>query len=83
LLQHAWDKGIRFFDCADTYGTHALMAQALKKMNRDQVTLTSKIWVRDGGIPEPERPDANIVVDSFRKELNTDYIDLVQLHCHG
>jgi aryl-alcohol dehydrogenase-like predicted oxidoreductase len=81
LLQHAWDKGIRFFDCADTYGTHGLMAEALKKMNREEVTLTSKIWVRGGGIPEPERPDANIVVDRFRKELNTDYIDLVQLHC--
>jgi aryl-alcohol dehydrogenase-like predicted oxidoreductase len=81
LLQHAWDKGIRFFDCADTYGTHGLMAEALKKMNREEVTLTSKIWVRGGGIPEPERPDANIVIDRFRKELNTDYIDLVQLHC--
>ncbi len=34
-----------------------------------------------GGIPEPERPDANIVVDRFRKELNTDYLDLVQIHC--
>ena len=33
------------------------------------------------GIPEPERPDADIVVDRFRKELNTDYIDLVQIHC--
>jgi len=81
LLQHAWDKGIRFFDCADTYGTHGLMAEALQKMNREEITLTSKIWVRGGGIPEPERPDANIVIDRFRKELNTDYIDLVQLHC--
>jgi len=42
--------------------------------------LTSKIWVQRGGIPEPERPDANIVVDRFRKELNTDYLDLVQVH---
>lgn len=81
LLQHAWDKGVRFFDCADTYGTHGLMAEALKKMNREELTLTSKIWVRGGGIPEPERPDADIVVDRFRKELDTDYIDLVQIHC--
>lgn len=81
LLQHAWDKGIRFFDCADTYGTHGLMAEALKKMNREEITLTSKIWVRGGGIPEPERPDADVVVDRFRKELNTDYIDLMQIHC--
>jgi predicted aldo/keto reductase-like oxidoreductase len=39
------------------------------------------MWVNEGGIPEKERPDAAIVVDRFRKELNTDYIDLVQLHC--
>ena len=81
LLYHAYDKGIRFFDCADSYGTHGLVAEAMKKMDRSEITLSSKIWVRGGGIPEPERPDANIVVDRFRKELNTDYLDLVQIHC--
>ena len=81
LLEHAWDKGIRFLDCADSYGTHGLVAEAMKKMNRDELTISSKIWVRSGGIPEPERPDADVVVDRFRKELNTDYIDIVQLHC--
>lgn len=81
LLHHAYDRGIRNFDCADTYGTHGFMAEALPKMNREQITITSKIWVRPGGIPDKERPDADIVVDRFRKELNTDYIDLVQIHC--
>ncbi len=80
-LRHAYERGFRLFDCADTYGTHPLMAEALKGMDREKLTLTSKIWTRKGGIPEPERPDANIVVDRFRKELNTDYIDLVQIHC--
>mgnify|MGYP001827297288 CR=1 FL=1 len=81
MLRYAYDRGIRMFDCADTYGTHSLVAEALKGMDREEIVLTSKIWTRDGGIPEPERPDANIVVDRFRKELNTDYIDVVQLHC--
>lgn len=81
MLLHAWDKGIRFFDSADSYGTHGLIAEAMKKMNRNELTLSSKIWVRGGGIPEPERLDADVVVDRFRKELNTDYIDLVQIHC--
>jgi len=81
LLQHAYEKGIRNFDCADTYGTHGFMAEALKSMEREKLTLTSKIWFRKGGIPEPERPNADIVVDRFRKELNTDYLDLVQIHC--
>jgi len=81
LLQHAYDRGIRFFDCADSYGTHPLMAEALQTMDRDKITLCSKIWVRPGGIPEPERPDADVVIDRFRKELNTDYLDMVQIHC--
>ena len=81
VLRHAYDRGIRMFDCADTYGTHGLMAGALKGMERDKLVLTSKIWTRGGAIPEPERPDADIVVDRFRKEMNTDYIDLVQIHC--
>jgi aryl-alcohol dehydrogenase-like predicted oxidoreductase len=81
LMQHAYNRGIRYFDCADTYGTHGLMAEALKKMDRGKLVITSKIWVRPGGIPDAERPDANIVVDRFRKELNTDYIDLIQIHC--
>ncbi len=81
LLHHAWDRGIRFFDCADSYGTHGLMAEAMQKMDREKITLSSKIWVREGGIPEAERPDADVVVDRFRRELNTDYLDLVQIHC--
>jgi aryl-alcohol dehydrogenase-like predicted oxidoreductase len=81
LIRQAYDKGIRFFDCADSYGTHPFTAAALKGIPREKYVLGSKIWVSRGGIPEPERPDANIVVDRFRKELNTDYIDLVQIHC--
>ncbi|MCD6355551.1 MAG: aldo/keto reductase [Prolixibacteraceae bacterium] len=81
LLQHAYEKGFRYFDLADTYGTHGLMAEALKNMEREKLTLTSKIWFRKGGIPEAERPDADVVVDRFRKELKVDYLDLVQIHC--
>jgi len=81
LIRQAYEKGIRFFDCADSYGTHSFTAAALKGIPRENFTLSSKIWVSQGGIPEPERPDADIVVDRFRKELNTDYIDLIQIHC--
>lgn len=80
-LLHAYDLGFRNFDCADTYGTHGMMSEVLPKTDRDDVTITSKIWVRGGGIPEDERPDADVVVDRFRRELKTDYIDLVQIHC--
>ena len=81
LIRQAYEKGIRFFDCADSYGTHPFTAAALKGIQRDSYTLSSKMWVSQGGIPEAERPDADVVIDRFRKELNTDYLDLVQLHC--
>jgi aryl-alcohol dehydrogenase-like predicted oxidoreductase len=81
LIRQAYEKGIRFFDCADSYGTHPFTAAALKGIPRDSYTLSSKIWVSQGGIPEPDRPDADVVVERFRKELNTDYLDLVQFHC--
>lgn len=81
LIRYSYEKGIRFFDCADAYGTHPHTMEALKSFPRDSYTLGSKIWLnKGGGIPEAERPDANIVVDRFRKELNTDYIDLIQIH---
>ncbi len=81
VIRHAYEKGIRFFDCADSYGTHPYTKEALKGFPRESYTLGSKIWVGHGGIPETERPNADIVVDRFRKELNSDYIDLIQIHC--
>jgi len=81
VIRQAYEKGIRFFDCADSYGTHTYTASALKSFPRESYTLGTKIWVSQGGLPEPERPDADIVVDRFRKELNTDYLDLIQIHC--
>jgi len=80
VIRHAYDAGIRFFDCADAYGTHPYTARALKDIPRENYTLNTKIWLSPGSLPEPERPDANIVVDRFRKELNTDYLDIVQIH---
>jgi aryl-alcohol dehydrogenase-like predicted oxidoreductase len=81
IIRYAYDSGIRYFDCADLYGTHPFMKEALKSYPRESYTIGTKIWVGTGGIPEPERPDADIVIDRFRKELNSDYIDLVQMHC--
>jgi aryl-alcohol dehydrogenase-like predicted oxidoreductase len=81
IIKAAYERGIRYFDCADSYGTHPFAKAALKGIPRDNYVLGTKMWVATGGIPEQERPDSEIVVDRFRKELNTDYIDLVQMHC--
>lgn len=81
LLHGEWERGVRLFDLADMYGAHPFFAKAMKKFPRDQYAIVSKIWVRSGGIPEKERPDADVVIERFRKELDTDYIDICQIHC--
>ncbi len=81
LAMGCYERGVRLFDLADLYGTHPFLAGALKKMRRKDYAITSKIWFRRGGIPEEERPDADVVVERFLKELKTDYIDLILFHC--
>jgi aryl-alcohol dehydrogenase-like predicted oxidoreductase len=81
LLKASYERGVRLFDAADLYGSHPYIAAALKKMPRKDYAIVSKIWWRRGGIPEQQRPDADVVVERFCKELDTDYIDLVLLHC--
>lgn len=81
LIHGAYDRGIRLFDLADLYGTHPYLIPTLKDIPRDNYKIISKVWWRSGGLPEKERPDANIVVTRFLKELKTDYIDVLLLHC--
>jgi aryl-alcohol dehydrogenase-like predicted oxidoreductase len=81
FLRESYDRGVRYFDLADMYGSHPFIPGALGKLPRDSYALLTKIWVRKGGLPEPERPDADVVVERFRKELQTDVIDLVLIHC--
>lgn len=81
LVRYAYDQGIRFYDSADLYGSHEYIARALSDKPRDSYVLASKVWLHPRGLPEPERQDADVAVKRFLKELNTDYLDLVQLHC--
>jgi len=81
LVKGCYERGIRLFDAADLYGTHPFLADALKKKPRKDYALVSKIWWAGGGIPEKQRPKADVVVKRFLKELETDYIDLILLHC--
>lgn len=81
LLRFSFDRGVRLFDLADLYGSHPYVIPALKGIPREKFAVVSKIWFRGGGIPEKERPAAEVVVQRFLKELKSDYIDIVQLHC--
>jgi aryl-alcohol dehydrogenase-like predicted oxidoreductase len=81
LIRESFDRGTRLFDLADLYGTHPYVIPALKGIPRDRYQIVSKVWFMRGGLPEPERPDADVVIPRFLKELQTDHIDLVLLHC--
>ena len=81
LLHHSLDKGVRQFDLADLYGTHPFVGRVVKDQPRDTVQLVSKIWTRPGGIPEEEREPADVLVKRFLDELQTDYLDVLQIHC--
>lgn len=79
LLKEAYDRGCRLFDCADMYGSHPYIIPALKGVPRDKFTIVSKLGIWDPPAEEKEKP--LVTIDRFLKEMDTDYIDLLLLHC--
>jgi len=74
LLRTGYDRGLTLFDTADSYGSHPEVAEAVSKLPRDKVVLMTKCDERD-----PKQAKADI--DRYRRELKTDYIDILLVHC--
>ena len=74
LLNGFHENGLRFFDAADSYGSHPHLAAALKQLDRSKVTILTKSWARE---PGEMRSD----LERFRRELGTEQIDIVLMHC--
>jgi predicted aldo/keto reductase-like oxidoreductase len=75
LVRHAYDRGIRFFETAESYrGMPEMLSIALKGVPRDSYKLMTKYSTPASGDPAPK-------IDQFRKQLNTEYIDILLLHC--
>jgi len=74
LLQNGYDNGLRFFDAADSYGSHPHVADALKHVDRSKVTVLTKSWARTA-------PEMRADLDRFRRELGTDHLDVMLMHC--
>ncbi len=74
LLNGYHEHGLRFFDTADSYGSHPYVAAAVKQLPRNKVTVMTKTDTRD---PAGVSRD----LDRFRKELGVDMIDIVLIHC--
>jgi 1-deoxyxylulose-5-phosphate synthase len=74
LVRYAHDRGIRFFETAETYGEmHKMLGIALKGVPRDSYRLMSKVTTRPGVDPQEK-------IDELRKLANTDYFDVMLLH---
>lgn len=75
LLEYAYAQGVNYFDLADMYGSHDFMREALERaVPRDRVMLLTKSVSR--------KPKALLAdIERFRRELDTDTLDIVLLHC--
>ncbi|MDH7571058.1 MAG: aldo/keto reductase [Armatimonadota bacterium] len=74
LLCYAQERGVRFWDTADSYGSHPHVCHALRTTPREEVVLLSKTGSRDEAAAVAD-------VERFCRELRTDYLDVVLLHC--
>jgi 1-deoxyxylulose-5-phosphate synthase len=74
LLRTGYDRGLIFFDTADSYGSHPEVAEAVSRLPREKVVIMTKCDERD-----PKKAKADI--DRYRRELKTDYIDILLMHC--
>ncbi len=74
LVRYAYDRGIRFFETAESYGgMHEMLGIALEGIPRDSYRLMSKITTH-GDVDPQEK------IDELRKMAKTEYFDIMLLH---
>ncbi len=95
-MDYAFDKGVNFFDTAEVYSvppreetqgsTETIIGNWFKKTKkREKIILATKMvgpgpsWIRGGGGNYTEKNMA-LAIEGSLKRLQTDYIDLYQLH---
>lgn len=79
IVRRAMDLGVNVIDTAENYRTEGIVGKAIKAVPRDQVVVTTKGTIyRDGKLVSA----ADIVasLDQSLRLLDTDYIDVYQLH---
>jgi 1-deoxyxylulose-5-phosphate synthase len=73
LVRYAYDQGITYFDCSQTYRTFEWLGSAIKGLPREKLFIQSKI---------PGQPEKVLeAIDRHRKIYDTDYIDTMLIHC--
>ena len=77
LIHEAFDRGITYIDTADNYKTHEMVREAIKGLPREKLFIQSKMpWDHGDGPTKPKE-----TLDRYRRELGTEYIDSLLLHC--
>ncbi len=74
LIRHGLDRGLRDIDTADMYQTHPYVAKALEGVPRDKYFIQTKSQAKDA-------KKAQADIERFLKELKTDYVDTLLMHC--
>jgi aryl-alcohol dehydrogenase-like predicted oxidoreductase len=73
LIHYAYDRGIRFFETAESYATPGMLGEALKSFPRDSYQLMNKVTT-DQGV------DPHVRFDEMRRISQTEYFDIMLLH---
>ena len=81
LLRYGFDRGITWWETADLYQTHPHVRAALMKVPRRRVVVTSKVLTRDEKGAAKTTAEVRRDIQRIRKELDTDYIDILLMHC--
>ena len=87
FFERALEAGINFFDTADAYSvgvSEEITGRALRELaRRDQMIIATKVFMKlgdgpnDGGLSRKHVLDA---IDASLRRLDTDYVDLYQIH---
>ena len=73
VIAYAFERGIRFFETAESYMTPGMLGQALKPFPRDSYVLMNKVTT-DAGVDPHQR------FDEMRRISQTEYFDIMLLH---
>lgn len=90
IIRHALESGVTFFDTANSYSagtSETIVGHALKEFaRREEVVIATKIffpYVEPDGTQHRQglsRKSIFAEVDASLKRLDTDYVDLLQIH---
>jgi aryl-alcohol dehydrogenase (NADP+) len=86
-FKRALDVGITFFDTADAYNTgrseEIMGATLMKTVKREDIVLSTKVGIRMSPVQNDQglgRKHLMAAIDEQLKRLQTDYIDVYQVH---